>query len=302
MQILLSSILKSHGSMFRAVLMDGGVFLVVNALILYCILMEERFSFYSLQWILMGYAMGLFLINVYWWQKFREDYSWVKYLIALRYGKPLVLSSFLIILFTGGGRIFIEIFIDMETLGHYAYYLRFATITIMIQQIFLIAFFRKIYQSPPKILDQYFTPFLLIILVISLLLWGILPLMFSSYLPLLRDTIVQFRPLYFILCFHTLVWACLSFNENIIHREGLTARMNIGLLIILIIMLMGYYLLWKSGLLDVFNLSMINVLAIYAATEVQFSLLSRARNFKMTNSRMLIRIIMVLFCVSFFII
>ena len=302
MQILLSSILKSHGSMFRAVLMDGGVFLMVNALILYYILMQEQFSFYSLQWILMAYALGLFFINVYWWRRFREDYSWVKYLIALRYGKPLVLSSFLIILFTGGGRIFIEIFIDMETLGHYAYYLRFATITIMIQQIFLIAFFRKVYQAPPKILDQYFAPFLLVILVISLLLWAAIPFLLSSHLPLLRDTITQFRPLYFVLCFHTLIWACLSFNENIIHREELTGRMNIGLLIILIIMLMVFYLLWKSDLLNVFNLSMINVLAIYAATEVQFSLLSRARNFKMINSRVLIRVIMLLFCISFFVI
>ena len=110
MQILLSSILKSHGSMFRAVIMDGGVFLIINILILFCILFQRQFSFYNLQWVLMAYAIGLFFINVYWWQRFRADYSWVKYRVALRYGKPLVLSSFLIILFTGGGRIFIEIF------------------------------------------------------------------------------------------------------------------------------------------------------------------------------------------------
>jgi len=300
MQILLSSILKSHGSMFRAVVMDGGVFLMINVLILSYILSQNQFSFYHLQWVLMTYALGLLFINIYWWQRFRADYSWVKYRVALRYGKPLVLSSFLIILFTGGGRIFIEIFIDLETLGHYAYYLRFATITIMIQQVFLIAFFRKVYQSAPKILDQHFAPFLLVILIVSLLLWAALPPLLSNYLPLLRDTIGQFRPLYFILCFHTLAWACLSFNENIIHREGLTAKMNIGLLIVLIIMLLMFYILWKINLLDVFNLSMINALAVYAATEVQFSLLRHARDFKMVNSLMLMRLIMLLFCVSFF--
>ena len=189
----------------------------------------------------------------------------------------------------------------METLGHYAYYLRFATITIMIQQVFLIAFFRKVYQSPPKVLDQYFAPFLLAILIISLLLWATIPLLLSGYLSLLHDTIEQFRSLYFILCFHTLAWACLSFNENIIHREGLTVKMNIGLLVILIVMLMIFYVLWKFSLLDVFNLSIINALAIYAATEVQFSLLNRVRNFKMFNSLTLMRVIMLLFCISFFV-
>lgn len=302
MQILLSSILKSHGSMFRAVVMDGGVFLAINCLILYGVFFQQAFSFNDLQWVLWSYALCLYLVNVFWWRRFKADFSKIKYMVAIRYGRHLVLSSFLIILFTGSARIFIEFFIDMETVGYYAFYLRFATITIMIQQVFLIAFFRKVYQSSPDILDGYFAPFLLVILMISLLLWIIIPILLSDHLQLLRNTIVQFRSLYFILCFHTLAWACLAFNENIIHRENLTSKMNKGLVFIFVLMFSLLFFLNHMGWLNVFYLAMINVLAIYAATEVQFALLAKERDFKMYNSRILMRVVMVLFCISFFVI
>ena len=68
--------------MFKAAVMDGGVFLMINVLILFCILSQRQFSFENLQWVLMTYALGLFLINVYWWQRFRSDYSWLKYRVC----------------------------------------------------------------------------------------------------------------------------------------------------------------------------------------------------------------------------
>lgn len=295
LQVLVAAILKSHEKILRAVLLEGGFFLLVNVLVAVLFFTQRDFEFYQLQYLLLGYLLSLLGVYTYHWNKSRADFSWMNYIIALRYGRHLVLSSFLLLLLTGSARIFVEYFLDIQTVGHYAFYLRFAMISIMIQQVFLIAFFRKIYQSEPSLLDRYYAPFLAAILLFSLGLWWGVPLFLSDYLPLLAASSQAYRLLYFTLCFHCIGWICLAFNENIIHRENLSARMNRGLLLLFAAMLVILLLLHYSGSLTVELLAIVNLLTLFGATELQFYLLYTHRGICLRRAQLVHRLILVVF-------
>ena len=105
----------------------------------------------------------------------------------------------------------------MEQVAYYAFYLRFALILLMVQQVFLISFFKKIYQSPSYILDQFFALLTLGITLLGLLVWWAIPFFFEGQFSLMTESIDTYRGLFYILCFHTICWSALAFNEQIIH-------------------------------------------------------------------------------------
>ena len=141
-QALSSSILKSHEVLVRAVFFDGGLFIALNAYNLFLYLSGDVFDVENLQSCFALYLLALTVgYGFLFWQEI-SDFSFKKYFKVLRFGKHIVFSAFLIICLTGSARIFIEWFLDLETVGYYGIYFRFAAMTVMLHQIVNIVFFK----------------------------------------------------------------------------------------------------------------------------------------------------------------
>lgn len=299
MQMLGSTILKSHERIVKAVLVDGGIFLVLNFYLFYLYSQKATFQFHEFYTILLIYLGGFLCFFGVQFFKRLYDFSMTSYRNALAYGRHLVLSSVLIIGLTNGARIFVEVFIDSESLAYYAFYLRFALIILMIQQVFLITFFKKIYQTAPATLDRYFAILLGVLCCLALLIWWTIPLVFSPYLSLLHNSIDQYQDLFYLLCFHSIFWAALAFNENIIHREKLSLQMNLRFSALLFIMLSTLLVWSKWGQLNVQQLSFVNLIALFIAIELQFFILKKHRSIDFKHTKTLLRFSLSFFTVSY---
>ncbi|MDB4727956.1 hypothetical protein OAF63_04120 [Saprospiraceae bacterium] len=299
LQVMASVILKSNEILKKAVLFDGGFFLILNVYNFHLWTTGKVFKLEFLQLIFAGYLLLLTSYHGFSFWKSRKDFSLKRYLEAIRFGRHLVLSAFLIICLTGSGRIFIEWFLNFEEVGYYGFYFRFASVTILIHQIINIVFFKKMYQSKAQILDKYFALFLKILVIGGLFIWQIIPWVFMDLLTLLQDSYSTYHRLFFILTFQMIFWIALALNENIIYREGLAGKMNKGFLIITSLMIISLWLLHSLNILTVFWITIINMLAIFTATEFQFSLLKQ-KNINLLDMRITGRYIMILFWLGYF--
>lgn len=298
LQVMSSVILKSHEILKKAVVFDGGFFLVLNVYNGYLWLTQQPFDLQVLQLIFTGYLAFLTAWHGFAFWRNRVDFSIKKYFEALNFGSHLVLSSFLIISLTGSARIFIEWFLDLEEVGYYGFYFRFASVTVMLHQIINIVFFKKMYQSDARTLDRYFALFLNILVIGGLIAWQIIPLVFNEMLSLLQESYSTYRSLYFILTFQMIFWIALSLNENIIYREALSSKMNKGFGILVLMMLVTLWILHSIGLLNIFWLTIINMTAIFLATEFQFFLLNQ-KDINLHKMKMVGRGIMLLFWIGY---
>jgi len=286
MQVMLSAILKSHETIFPAVFLDGGLFLVLNLYNLWLYISGDTLDFAVLEWVFGLYLLFLFGLHSYRFWLAKSDFSWQRYGIALQFGRNLLVSSFLIICLTGSARILIEYFLGMEQVGIYAFYFRFAAAVVMIHQVVNIVFFKKMYESLPATLDKYFSMFLLFILVAGGILLFVVPIVFKGSLSLLDDTWLAYHKLYIILSFQMIFWICMALNENILYREQLSSKMNSWFAGLLLLMTGGIWWLDQLGQLDIFNLTLINSICLIAACEVQFLLL-RQKQLSFTKTRLL---------------
>lgn len=293
-QALSSSILKSHEILIKAVIFDGGLFIALNAYNLWLYLSGGVFDVENLQ---TCFALYLLLLTggyafLFW--KGQSDFSFKKYFEALEFGKHIVFSAFLIICLTGSARIFIEWFLGLEIVGYYGIYFRFAAMTVMLHQIVNIVFFKKMYQAEAQDLDKYFAIFLQVLVFGALILWQIIPPIFSNFITLLQDSYETYQSLYLILSFQMIFWIALALNENIIYREELSKEMNKGLVLIILAMAGGMWALQQLSLLDIFNLTLVNMVAIFLATEYQFHLLKQ-KNIKLPKMHLTGRAILLFF-------
>lgn len=299
MQVMLSSILKSHERIFPAVFLDGGLFLVLNAYNLWLYTTGATLDFELLEIVFGLYLLILFGLHFVRFLQSRKDFSWAHYGESLQFGKNLLLSSFLIICLTGSARIFIEYFLDMEQVGIYAFYFRFAAAVVMIHQVVNIVFFKKMYQAQPAALDKYFSLFLIFILLAGVVLLFLVPIVFKSSLRLLDESWEAYHLLYVILSFQMIFWICMALNENILYREELSSKMNGWFLGLFLLMTGSIYILNSIDQLNLFNLTLINSICLILACEVQFMLL-RSRQLPFAKTRGVNLLIGGLMLVTFF--
>jgi len=170
---------------------------------------------------------------------------------------------------------------------------------VMIQQMISIVFFRKIYQSDAQELDYYFSRLIPVVLLLSLLLWWMVPLLTYDLFALFETSFATYNGLYYILSFHCIFWISLALNENLIYRESLSSKMNKAFAIILLLMISLFVFVYYLGYLDLFSLAIINLVCLFLATDMQFYLLEKYKGIKFKNNRQINRLVLVFFILSY---
>ncbi len=275
LQNLAAIINKSKEKIYLAVFLEASLFLTINCYNLYLLKTSGTASIEHLQYIFI--ALVFILANFYGikFMKHRKCFSIKKYFLALKFGRPLILGLFLIILLTGSGRILAGHLWGMETVGIYGIYFRMAAIVILVHQILNIAFFKKIYQGQTNLLDYWFEKYLLGIILLSFIIYYLIPFLSIPYLTIVANSWNNSKLLMIALQVQMFLWIILALFENVINREKLSTAFNKGIL--WIILTTGVIIL-LSQFSPFFNLELLILLnsgAIYFAVEWQLRLLRK---------------------------
>ena len=262
---------KSDGKIVQAVVLDSliYVFLLLSfflttsfedqqlKIVIYCLII------YGLIYLVKGFS-NLSQISLL---------SIKKHIKLVKYGKNVMLSSFLILLIANSGRIVIDyVFENKELVADYSFYYRMGSMVVIIHQILILIYFKKIYTLPIEKIDNLFFVFISIITFGTILTYIFIPLvgplffdMFSNY----EKNAKMFQ----ILCLQMIFWIVLANNENIIYREGLASKMNKYFIFLLVIFL-AVIISFKEKL-NMYNVVFILYLMISIATIIQFYILKK---------------------------
>ena len=297
LQVLMSVILKSHEQIYPAVILEGGLFLILNLYNLYLYYTGKKGDFQEIKLVFTIYLVGLLAFYVFRFLKTKADFSWDKYREIIRFGYPILLSAFLIVALTGTARIIIEIFLGLEEVAIYGLYFRFAIITVLLHQVVNIAFFKTLYQSDTKTLDKWFAGFLIFLLGVSLLVYPLVPKFLIPYFQLMASTWAEAKLLFMILNFQMLFWIGVALFENIIYREQLSPKMNIYLFVLLGLMISIVIGVNQLGILSTVSITLINTLILFLAFEAQSFLLAK-KGLHFPKARLIGRVLVIALLLS----
>lgn len=299
-QSMLSAISKTHNRIVTAVLLDAGIYLILMLYVVYILLSNSVLSISALKTIFITYLLFLSATICILFVANKKLISWEGYKEILQYAYQFVISSFLIISLTGSTRVFIEHLLGLKDVGVFSFYFRMASIVVMIHQAVNIIFFSKMYQADSKKLDLFFSLFIAAIFVVSCILFFIIPAIGMPYFKVLQETYATSFSLYITLIFYMSFWISNALNENVVFRENLGRSMNLGFIFIILTMLLSMLICKKIEFLSLSSVVLINTLAIYISTEVQFFVLSK-KGIYFYRNRLLNRILATLLCLVHFI-
>ncbi len=298
-QLIKSSIQKSHEQIQVASVLDSGVYYFLCIYLAIKSLLGMPFQVFDLVLPFGSYLFVMFIWSLKDYLTSKGDYNKKRYKESIAFGITVVISGFLMNGLVMGGRVAVEYFLGFEQVAYYGFYFRLAAVIVIFHQIINIAFFKKIYQSLPKTLDFYFSLLLLILIIGSVSLWWLVPMLFSSFFEVLRNTYTEFKWLYFIFAFYAVLWISMALGENIVYREKLAGLLNRALVVLIFVVLCSLFLLNSLYGLDLHMLAMVFMIGIYLACEIQHYLLRTKRSINLLRMRMVNRFIIVMFFIVY---
>lgn len=273
-QVYISTQLKTNERITLAVFFDSGIYI---SLLFFGILAYFNWLSATIETfnnIVLVYALAYVLHAIINLIKLDKKAVLQNYITLLKYSLPVLIGGLLVYFLTVSGRILIEYFLqDFELVGVYAFYFRLSAIVVMIFQVINIAFFKKMYEFEPKILDQYFSLCFVVLYVISLGAFLVTPYFVPYFSEFYKTTFVAYKGVYFLLSCQMVFWIATALLSNIIDREKLAPRNNSAFLILLVLFIISLIVLKPYLSLEWFTL--IHVIVITLASLIQIFTLSK---------------------------
>lgn len=238
-----STILKSHESIFKAVFLDAGIYILLVVFVIgsFTGLLEP--SIYNINIAIIVYGCFFGLYGLWSYILVKKDQIWTHYKELLGFSFHLLIATAFLFLLTVAGRILTKHFFGFEATGIYGYYFRLAAIVVMIYQVISIRYFKDIYTLNPKKLDKYFSLFYIFIFALSVVLYFLSPAIMVHVSDFFTETYASNKEVYFIIFCQMTMWIATALNSNIVDREGLAKKNNVYFLALFIISsTVGYFL------------------------------------------------------------
>lgn len=298
LQRMFSSILKTHEKSSMAVILDGGIYVLLIVALYFLKVVYQEVSFDYLMLFIYLYAFFLFVIFTR--QLFISIHILPKKIDIIkinRYGIQLVGVSFLLMFLTGSGRILAERFLGLDDVGIYGFYFRIAAAIVLFHQFVNIIFFKKIYVTNPKVLDIYFSIFLVFCLILTVLNYLIFPELGKTYLSLLSNYDI-YSKIFLQLCLFSPLWIAVALLENIVYRENLAKYLNKGLFIICGLYVLMVLILYLLEILNLSVLILTHTVTMCSVALFQIYILKK-RSISFTKMFAIISIILIINIITF---
>lgn len=255
LQRIYSSMLKSEGKGYLGVLVDGGYYFVLTAVILIVWPLHLTNAVYLLEGMMQVYLLGLG--GFYFWRFMRERTKSVQAIIhedcgeILRFSVHLIISGVVIYWLTSSARIYIKYFLGYEQVGIYSLYYRFAGIAVVIYLFLYIAFFQKLYLAESRKMDLYYLVVMVLVLCGCLVCFLFTPLLSRFFL---GGTNMENTRLFLLLILQMPLWVGISLCEGVVSRENMVRQMNIRIGALVLIFPVVLFLIRHSLSLELFAL------------------------------------------------
>jgi O-antigen/teichoic acid export membrane protein len=274
-QLFYSAKLKTKDSLLKAVLIDSGVYFILLLFIISVFFNFIKTSISNLSVFVFGYSFIYVFYSLFVFYRINKTQIIKRYKAVLKFSYHILISSILIFTITVAGRLLTEYFFDTETVGVYGFYLRLASIVVVIHQVVNILFFKRLYTFNPKILDKYFSIFFICIYLISIMVYLISPYILPHIFEYYRKTFLDNKLLFFILSSQMIMWIASALNSSIVDREELAKSNNKRLLVLIIISILVLVLL--KDILTLPLLAFIHFFVFYFATMIQYFTLTKKK-------------------------
>ena len=284
-QATYSMFCKSDEQIIKAVFLDALFYTFLLASYAFIQFFGGESSIVSIGYFIAIYAAVYVLLTAY-KIKYITTLNIKKHQKLIKYGKSVMVSSFLILLIANSGRILIDEFLQDKTLvADYGFYFRMASFVVILHQVLTLIYFKKIYTFKTEKLDNMFLVFMGLIIIGSGLTYLIIPHI-GPYFFDMFESYERNQKLYLILCFQMISWIVLANNENVIYREKLATKMNVYfiVLVIIIFLLMFYF----RSTLSLERIAFAIYLMIFLANSIQFYILHRYRKISLKKTFLLI--------------
>jgi O-antigen/teichoic acid export membrane protein len=300
-QLILSIIYRTNKKSITAIIIDGSLyipFLLYGVLLL----LLHKFDITILHYFYILYQLVLLIIYLFKWKVAEGEISSKAYLEVISFGGVIVVCGVFGFSLTMGGRLMVEHFFSEAETGYYSFYYRFATVVMLIYQAMTIYFFKDLYVKNLSKLDKFFAIFIAVIMVVGITFWSTVPLVLIDYVPLLKESINEYKSLYLLLCFQMPFWISMALNENIIYRENLSKWFSIVLGITIVFMTSILFLIDYLIGVTLPLIVLVNILAYYIVIEGQFFLIKQKTEVKFAKTRYVLWGIMILGSFLFFVV
>lgn len=275
-QITYSLIDKTEERIIRAVLIDS-LFYIVLLLSYVFIIATGQNSLTPIFYFSLVYTCVYVFITIKKSKNVKKSDS-KKHMKLVKYGRHVMVSGLFVLLIANSGRILIDfIFQDKELIATFSFYFRMASFVVIIHQVLNIIYFKRMYTFEIDKLDKFFAIFYILIAVGALLTYLIIPII-GPYFFKLFESYTIYKNIYLVLCFQMVFWVLLANNENIVYREKLAKKMNVGFSILLILFML--FVISVSNDITFEELVQLLYLLIVSAVYVQFFVLYKYKNIK----------------------
>lgn len=275
LQTLLSSKFKTYGKVSIAVLIDSFFYICLLVLLIFP---ASKFHFSSTFGLILCFVT-LSVINFYNINKIsiRNSIKWFKksWKHLYSYGLSALFSSVSLFAFSVSPRVVVEQIISLEALGIFSFYFRLSAFSVVIFQALNIYFFKKIFEYESEKLDKPFSIFIAFIFSISLLLYYLIPIIFTSQLKLLSE-LNHYKVLYLNLTGFTTFWILYSLNESIIYKENLNKKFGSGVVSIILILIVTSAVLSSINQFNLNSFSLLFFISGFLIWLLQFFILKKA--------------------------
>jgi O-antigen/teichoic acid export membrane protein len=156
----------------------------------------------------------------------------LRFSACVKFGTPLILNSLLMYVFISGPRLVSGPYLSLTEVGVYSFFYRLAAAVLLVHQLVITIFFKKIYQLENNAIDNYFAKIMFGIFCVGLLLFLILPPVLDDYFVLMQNYHAKYLNVYLTLAIQMVIWAATAQMEMIINREKLSSRFLIFLIVI----------------------------------------------------------------------
>jgi O-antigen/teichoic acid export membrane protein len=273
-QTLDATVHKVHGRLVISSFYDSGMYILLFVVVVIARLAGIPPSLPQLALILSMYVLALVSVHL---QPLIRGWSWRydprRYFKALKFGLPLIGATALMGLLASSGRILSARFLDMESVGEYSFFFRLAGAVLVLHQLVTTVFFRELYTADRDHLDGYLAVILVCILACSLTGYLILPFLLAPFFGILRNLQVTGMPLYYLLCFHVVLWIAMALAELLTTREALASRTLWLLAAANAIFTLGALAMHVAGVLTLIRLAQLHLLIVFAVVMGQLGLL-----------------------------
>lgn len=274
LQRVYSSILKSEGKGYLGVLVDGGYYFILTAVILIVGTLHLTNAVLWLEGMMQAYLLCLGVF--YLWQFKRIRTKSVSAIVRedcgeiLRFSSHMIISGIVIYWLTSSARIYIKYFLGYEQVGIYSLYYRFAGIAVIIYLFLYIAFFQKLYMAESRKMDIYYLAIMALVFCGCVICFLFAPLLSRFFFD---GANVENSKLFLLLIFQMPLWIGISLCEGVVSRENMVRQMNIRIGALVLIFPIVLFLIRNYLSLELFAL--VNGISFTLAFGVQIWLLRK---------------------------